>query len=487
LSDAKAFQKKQQDLYNAAVARANPPQPPPSSAGAPGQPVSVNTETMSPEQREMNRCITSGRLPVSCTGNSLMGMFTNMISSVASSVGGIPGLNKQSGPGPVMAGVFEGAGHWRLDFITDGVLVNCAFLSPNQQNYAIKFESDHTSLVIDTRPKPLVLTFRPDGSITGPGPVTIEGVVAAGYVSDAPSNATQKDQFGNLYDSAGNLVAGNVNTGHTTFAPKTATCPALNLSSSNHVGVETMETNLLKSAFGGDKGAPTPPGIRMKGVFAASTGFSAEFFPESVVLGCGPDAARAYPYTVRADGPRALIKVDAPDHPLTFTYRGDGSIDVGSGPYQVHGRTITGQNSDDDFTFAPFERTCDLAVLTPAKAIPMNGGSAAGAPGTMSASLPSGPRSPSSPACRRSPASPTLWPCTLTSCCARASATPSPAPSPFPPVPLRTNTSATPAATARPIVRRSSPPFRLAQPAPSAPTRTAAVPSRPSPPALTTS
>jgi len=36
-----------------------------------------------------------------------------------------------------MAGVFEGAGNWRLDFIDGGVLVNCSFLSPNQQNYRI--------------------------------------------------------------------------------------------------------------------------------------------------------------------------------------------------------------------------------------------------------------------------------------------------------------------------------------------------------------
>ena len=55
----------------------------------------------------------------------------------------------------------------------------------------------------------------------------------------------------------------------------------------------------------GDKGPPTPPGIRMHGIFAASTGFSAQFFPESVILGCGPDSARAYPYTVVADGTKS--------------------------------------------------------------------------------------------------------------------------------------------------------------------------------------
>jgi hypothetical protein len=77
-----------------------------------------------------------------------------------------------------------------------------------------------------------------------------------------------------------------------------------------------MQTDLLKTMFGGDKGAPTPPGIRMQGIFAAATGFSVQFFPESAVLGCGPDAARAYPYMVAADGTNAVIQIGAPDHPL---------------------------------------------------------------------------------------------------------------------------------------------------------------------------
>jgi hypothetical protein len=139
-----------------------------------------------------------------------------------------------------------------------------------------------------------------------------------------------------------------------------------------------MQTDLLKSMFSdGDKGTPTPPGIRMSGIFAASTGFSVQFFPESAVLGCGPDAARAYPYTVEADGTKGVVKINAPDHPLNLTFASDGSLDPGgSGPYQVHGRIVTGQDNNDDFTFAPMEQTCSLAVLTPAKAIPSGGGMA---------------------------------------------------------------------------------------------------------------
>lgn len=64
---------------------------------------------------------------------------------------------------------------------------------------------------------------------------------------------------------------------------------------------------------------------------------------------------------------------------VTYICNGEriGSLDAGSGPYQVHGRIITGQDANSDFTFAPMERTCNLAVLTPAKEIPFGGGTVA--------------------------------------------------------------------------------------------------------------
>jgi hypothetical protein len=102
-----------------------------------------------------------------------------------------------------------------------------------------------------------------------------------------------------------------------------------------------------------------------------------QFFPESAVLGCGPDAARAYPYTVIAGADGAVIKINAPDHPLTLALRHDGSLDPGAtGPYQVHGRVITGQSDNDDFRFAPMEQSCELAAMTPSKTIPSSGGTA---------------------------------------------------------------------------------------------------------------
>jgi hypothetical protein len=367
LAAANAFQQKQQEIYNAnaqkAEAQLKAAEQPPPAYGQPEKPVT-------PEERTIRRCVTSGRLPASCTGNALLGAFSSMLTSV------LPAADKKPAPGPEMAGVFEGAGNWRLDFIDGGVLVNCAGLSPNQESYRLDFKTGRATLTILTRPRPLVLALHADSTITGPGPVTIEGVVAAGYVEGKkPPMGVKREDDGRYYDQAGNRVSVDETPGHTVFSPRTATCPALNLSSKGaSVGAQTMQTDLLKTMFGGDKGPPTPPGIRMHGIYAASTGFSVQFFPESVILGCGPDAARAYPYTVVADGVASYIRVDAPDHPLHLAFRADGSLDPGAGSYQVHGRIATGQNDNGDFTFAPNEQACSLAALAPSEQIPASGG-----------------------------------------------------------------------------------------------------------------
>ena len=118
----------------------------------------------------MRRCVSSGRLPATCTGNSLLGAFGNMISSTLSSLTGTAANagNAKPDAGPDMAGVFQGAGNWRLDFIDGGVLVNCSFLSPNQESYSLAFRNTGPVLTINTTPKPLVLAVHPDGTITGP-------------------------------------------------------------------------------------------------------------------------------------------------------------------------------------------------------------------------------------------------------------------------------------------------------------------------------
>jgi hypothetical protein len=402
LAAHEAFVKKQQEIYAANVAKANPqPVARPNTGGGQSQQAVRSTPPKNEEERQMRRCISSGRLAASCTGNQLLGAFSSMISSVASQVA--PGAIKDTTTaiGPEMSGVFQGAGSWRLDFIDGGVLVNCSVLSPNQENYTIDFKTGHPVITINTRPKPLVLALK--GSESGqsivgpPGPVVLDGVIASGTSNSGPdpnarSGYTDKNGISltnsqaasssEIYQGASRHYGPVTPSGqtYTNFASKRVTCPAINLSSKGAgTGIQTMQTDLLKSMFSdGEKGAPTPSGIRMRGIYASSsTGFSVQFFPESVILGCGPDSARAYPYTVVADGAQAVIKVDAPDHPLSIAFEANNALDPGTGSYQVHGRIVTGQDDNDNFTFAPMEQTCNLAVLTPSKSIPSGGGVAA--------------------------------------------------------------------------------------------------------------
>jgi hypothetical protein len=412
-----AFVKKQQEIYAANVAKANPqPVARPNTGGGQSQQAVRITPPKNEEERQMRRCVSSGRLPASCTGNQLLGAFSSMISSVASSVA--PGMIKDTTTaiGPEMSGVFQGAGNWRLDFIDGGVLVNCSVLSPNQENYTIDFKTGHPVITIDTRPKPLVLALK--GSESGqsivgpPGPVVLDGVIASGTSHSGPdpnasSGYTDKNGMSltnsqaasssEVYQGASRHYGAVTPAGttYTNFAHKQVTCPAINLSSKGAgTGIQTMQTDLLKSMFSdGEKGAPTPPGIRMRGIYASpATGFSVQFFPESVILGCGPDSARAYPYTVVADGTKAVIKVDAPDHPLSIAFEANNALDPGIGSYLVHGRIVTGQDDNDNFTFAPMEQTCNLAVLTPSKTIPLGGGVAATmVASTRSAGVPGAP------------------------------------------------------------------------------------------------
>lgn len=381
----KAFEKKQNDLYDANVKKANEEN---DAIEARAQQVITGKKPLTPDQRAIKRCITSGRLPASCPGNALLGAFSQMVSQV------LPEADKEARAGPVMAGVFQGAGNWRRDFIDGGVLVNCSILSPNQRNYELEFKNNRTALVIDTTPKPLVLTLRADGTIVGPGPLyavalrpsdSVSATLRFGLCTHWRLTLRRRipSQSLHRFERQPREWRGWRRRPRHIHAQNSYLPGAESFDKGSGTGVQTMQTDLLKTMFGGDKGAPTQPGIRMQGIFAAATGFSVQFFPESAVLGCGPDAARAYPYMVAADGTNAVIQIGAPNHPLRLTFRPDGSLDPGgTGGHQVHGRSLTGQNEVGDFTFAPMEQTCNLAVLAPSKTIPPSGGTAA----TMTAS-----------------------------------------------------------------------------------------------------
>jgi hypothetical protein len=177
------------------------------------------------------------------------------------------------------------------------------------------------------------------------GPIKVYGTVTVGHRTETYSTGT---------------------TEVTEYRDATRVCPAPVLSSVGAApsGVD-IGTAFLKRMFNtGDTGPPTPPGLRMHGSYGGHGGIEVEFYPESAVVSCG-DAAHASPCVVRVSGVHPVIKIEDTTQPILLDMRPNGDLDSGSGPYEVHGRTITCQDDNGDFTFAPLNMTCNLGNLSP--------------------------------------------------------------------------------------------------------------------------
>lgn len=297
---------------------------------------------MDPQSRQMRRCVTAGRVLAVCVGNGLVGSLMPNVNGILSSVA--PGVVGKEVTGPQMAGVFAGSG-WRLEFSEASVGLSCQDMIPDSHAYTISFVNNRALLDIASTPKDVVLTVE-GTTLTGPAAQAVDGRVALGV----SRGTTVQGQPVDVYN----------------YQRVTRNCAKPVLNATNSAGVVGAQQNFLVGLFNdGDSGPATPPGLRMNGTYAVASGFSAQFFPESVILGCGPDVARAYPYTIIADGKQAEVKVNAPDHPLTLLIEPRNTLNPGSGPYVVQGRQITGENANGDYNFAPRNATCNLAALSP--------------------------------------------------------------------------------------------------------------------------
>jgi len=343
LKQAQAFQKKAQNAQNQAMGNSRAPQRAPSPSPAPvttavtlppaGTAIGMAMST-NPDMRAMYRCIEAGRLDTVCEGNALQNDVFGMVENTVGTL--VPGAadgakNAPPPTGPQMNGVFRGNGAWRVEFSEDAAGVSCADLRPDNHIYSIKSVNDRAVLTIANSPNAIVLTLTAPDQLTGTGPVTITGFVPEGRK----------------------------------LLPATRTCVTPVMSSKGAgPGVVGTEENILENALGG-KSVPTPPGLRMTGTYAASSGFSVEFHPESVIIGCGPEIGHAYPYTVTADGKQLAVNVSAPDHPLTLGINANNTLNPGNGQYLVRGRLITGKDDAGNLTFLPVNATCNLATLGP--------------------------------------------------------------------------------------------------------------------------
>jgi hypothetical protein len=130
---------------------------------------------------------------------------------------------------------------------------------------------------------------------------------------------------------------------------------------------------------------PTPPGLRMGGTYAGTSGFSLTFHPESVTLSCG-GAHRALEYSIQRSGTQTSLQIQDKTNPISLLVKPDGSL-FGQGTVQVNGRVIVGTTESDDpdkmFVYAPRVERCEVGRLVGGAAVsggPMSSTAEATAP-----------------------------------------------------------------------------------------------------------
>ncbi len=111
-------------------------------------------------------CVESGRSEVECLGEGLKVGAQDLF-------GGNPlkGVVPDTPVGLRLTGVYS-AGSFALQFQQDHVMVSCGSLIPQPLPYTVERSGLQISVKVPISPKPLLLSYKLGGNLTGPGPIT---------------------------------------------------------------------------------------------------------------------------------------------------------------------------------------------------------------------------------------------------------------------------------------------------------------------------
>ena len=313
-----------------------------------GQPMAMSNDPTSVATR---RCLELGGDNLACVGKGLMGGMIDMVT-------GPGGMDAITGPGPtgvVLSGNYDGRTGSSVGFGgNSGTLYHCGKLADDSYNYTLNKTATALKVTLATSPNPLVLTMRSDGSLAGPGLVTINGRIITGYEiithykNGYPNGQDRIPQYAPATDrcTVGVLAA----------PPPPAPASASTKNSSEAGGLLGSLLNTVASVA-----PPSLPGLRMSGKYT-SNGLQFDFAGDSVTLDCGAAHVKA-PYTVENAPSSLLVHVKNSGGPFDLVVSSDNTL-RGSGSTTINGRLVTGMDGDN-VTFAPHAETCQLATYTP--------------------------------------------------------------------------------------------------------------------------
>jgi hypothetical protein len=333
------------------------------------------------------RCLESGRSETECLGEGMKVGLADLAGEnpVASLV--LP--NKE--PGLRLTGIYS-AGNFYLRFDQTAAAVKCGTLLEAQSPYSVERSANQLLVKVPIQPKPLILSFKPDGKLSGPGPIDVAGRVVAGGATDTASTSyemqtqtttTQKEIAAN---DAPNYSADQVHrngmeysvdeqTTSSTMVPTTVhhySVPTAPKTERCNVGVlpPTAATSSISGALTqvlgsqASKSANTAPGLRLNGTYSVAGGLKIEFRDDSATLECAT-ALSSEGYAVVPEGSQLVVKFQHSTGPLSLILQPNGTL-TGSGPVDVNGRKIY-RSQTGDIAYTPQNARCTLGTLTPSK------------------------------------------------------------------------------------------------------------------------
>ena len=333
------------------------------------------------------RCLESGRSETECLGEGMKVGLADLAGEnpVASLV--LP--NKE--PRLRLTGIYS-AGNFYLRFDQTAAAVKCGTLLEAQSPYSVERSANQLLVKVPIQPKPLILSFKPDGKLSGPGPIDVAGRVVAGGATDTASTSyemqtqtttTQKQIAAN---DAPNYSADQVHrngmeystdeqTTSSTMVPTTVhhySVPTTPKTERCNVGVlpPTAATSSISGALTqvlgsqASKSANTAPGLRLNGTYSVAGGLKIEFRDDSATLECAT-ALSSEGYAVVPEGSQLVVKFQHSTGPLSLILQPNGTL-TGSGPVDVNGRKIY-RSQTGDIAYTPQNARCTLGTLTPSK------------------------------------------------------------------------------------------------------------------------
>ncbi len=327
-----------------------------------GQTVSLSSD---PTSVAIRRCLELGGSTGSCMGGGLIGGLISMVT-------GGEGLGSLAAPG--RAGVVLSGGYAASQsgasvvFSGDsGSINNCGKLAPDDSTYTLSKTATALKVTLPVSPSPVILTMRPDGSLQGPGAITLNGQIITGYhvvtvtkTGNCAPNCVTTTRTP-IYEPA---------TDHCTLsalkAPPSPAPPSTNGSDISQTGglmggVMSTLTGAMTATMPGASLAASLPGLRMEGKYSSS-GLLLDFAGDAVTIDCGQAHVKAS-YTVENAAKSLVVHVQNSGGPFDLIVSSDNTL-RGSGSTTVNGKLVSGMNGTD-ITFTPHSESCAVASFTP--------------------------------------------------------------------------------------------------------------------------